>query len=602
MTTTLDTTPVKTLERFLDPDVWHSSAPGKLRRAAEDADAARLWKVWKKHLRQRDTPSLRSRLVGGKSSPLAWTLTAEAHQQTTGLLKLLARAVAGRGNATAEAAEQLSAWLVETDVTSVDRAVALEALAWAEALPSLSNQCTPEAWIELFDCLLKLTEESVALAADADVGVMHLLRGELPLTLGCVLPELAATRAAAEAGRDFLSTSILEVLDGEGTLHARYLDSSRELLACWTRCCALGEVRKSLRLSKQAREQYAWFITSAIRQCRHDGTQILADREVGVWSAALFESALDLAGDEADEEVADVALPGRRGGYEPEEEWPRAAGESEWASLTTLRSDWSRSSNHVTVAYDRLPLRCELNVGKQTLFSSSWDVEVKVDGRPLAVDADAEWEQVCWESDRDCDFLELELSLAEGVQLQRSFLLAHNDEFLLMSDAVQGDSRHRVDYISRLTLGKDVQVAADRRHTELRLGIDEPTFRVLPLGISEWRSDSSRGTLRCAERTLELRQTLAGAALAAPLFFDLSRRRRKAPVTWRQLTVGEDRSRVPPDVAVGYRVEIGKSQWLYYRSLAPPSSRTVLGQNRNSEILVGRFHRDGSVEELVEIE
>jgi len=82
----------------------------------------------------------------------------------------------------------------------------------------------------------------------------------------------------------------------------------------------------------------------------------------------------------------------------------------------------------------------------------------------------------------------------------------------------------------------------------------------------------------------------------------LSRKRIDKQLTWRHLTVGQQRQIAPDDVAVGYRVQVGKSQWLVYRSLAPAAIRTVLGQNVMHEFLVGRFHADGHVETLLEIE
>ena len=55
-------------------------------------------------------------------------------------------------------------------------------------------------------------------------------------------------------------------------------------------------------------------------------------------------------------------------------------------------------------------------------------------------------------------------------------------------------------------------------------------------------------------------------------------------------------------MAVGYRVAIGKKQWLIYRSLARPANRSLLGHNLESETLVARFDRRGEVESLIEIE
>ena len=58
----------------------------------------------------------------------------------------------------------------------------------------------------------------------------------------------------------------------------------------------------------------------------------------------------------------------------------------------------------------------------------------------------------------------------------------------------------------------------------------------------------------------------------------------------------------PPEVAVGYRVAVGRRQWLIYRSLAARANRTLLGHNLSSEMLVARFKWTGEVEPLVEIE
>jgi hypothetical protein len=97
-------------------------------------------------------------------------------------------------------------------------------------------------------------------------------------------------------------------------------------------------------------------------------------------------------------------------------------------------------------------------------------------------------------------------------------------------------------------------------------------------------------------------QSTAGQRLFAPLFVDLERGRLAKPATWRQLTVGQHRGIVPAAEAAGYRVQVGKSQWLVYRSLAPPEIRTVLGQNIKCEFMLSQFGRDGQIEELLEIE
>jgi hypothetical protein len=58
----------------------------------------------------------------------------------------------------------------------------------------------------------------------------------------------------------------------------------------------------------------------------------------------------------------------------------------------------------------------------------------------------------------------------------------------------------------------------------------------------------------------------------------------------------------PRDVAAGFRVSVGRGQWLIYRALAGKGNRSVLGHNLMSETLVARFSNDGGVDALVEIE
>ena len=97
--------------------------------------------------------------------------------------------------------------------------------------------------------------------------------------------------------------------------------------------------------------------------------------------------------------------------------------------------------------------------------------------------------------------------------------------------------------------------------------------------------------IEIAERSLELRQRDQSARLFAPLFIDLAPRRLSHELTWRQLTVAQDRKIEPRDVAVGYRVQIGNPQWLIYRSLADQASRSLLGQNLSSNFRCSRPSR-----------
>ncbi|MGH6742812.1 MAG: hypothetical protein ACREDY_27920, partial [Bradyrhizobium sp.] len=214
------------------------------------------------------------------------------------------------------------------------------------------------------------------------------------------------------------------------------------------------------------------------------------------------------------------------------------------------------------------------------------------------------WEQTCWISDEDVDYLELELSLSPLVRVQRHLLFARQDEFLFIADAVLGERPGSIDYKMPLPFATGVtgESVGETRETTM-ITQARRRARVLPLGLSEWRSERRRGDLYVGESSLELRHSLANARnLFAAWFIDLAPRRLSRPVTWRQLTVAEDREIQTDDVAVGYRVQVGSRQWLFYRSLAACGNRTVLGHNLVSEFLAARFTRRGAPETLIEIE
>jgi hypothetical protein len=212
-----------------------------------------------------------------------------------------------------------------------------------------------------------------------------------------------------------------------------------------------------------------------------------------------------------------------------------------------------------------------------------------------------EWDDVCWVSDDDVDYLELEAQF-DGARVQRQMLLARQDRFLLLADAVLGPEPRRIEYRGTLPLRPGVSFRAAEETREGWLAGRKPRCAVLPLALPEWRGDSRGGDLSWDEAGLQLSHAAQGRSLFAPLWIDLDPRRRECPLTWRQLTVAELRENVRSDVAAGYRVQIGKRQWLIYRSLTGPANRSVLGANLTSQFLLARFTRKGVARELLEVE
>jgi len=280
-------------------------------------------------------------------------------------------------------------------------------------------------------------------------------------------------------------------------------------------------------------------------------------------------------------------------------------GNSEAAGLAILQPGWTESDARLTVHYGKRQLQTELIRGRTLLWSGNWQPEVRLDGEIL--EATSSWENVCWVSDDDADYLELEQKLTGAARLQRHVLLARHDRFLFVADAVICKRPKAIAYRgpTPLTAGVDF-IAASQTHEGFLTSTagHRRHALVLPLALPEWRSAGRRGDeLALDGGRLELRQSaFAARALFAPLFIDLAPRRIARPATWRRLTVAEDRRIVPAEVAVGYRAQVGAQQWLFYRSLTLPGSRTLLGHHLVTEFLTARFSRTGQVEPIMEIE
>jgi hypothetical protein len=531
------------------------------------------------------------------------------------------------------------------DGSAADARYALESLACGRVIVRLVAALSPDVWWALLDHLLSVVADAARIELDHDPLVHQLLNGELPLTLAYLLPEIAPCRNLRSAARRSLSSGPKDLLDGEGLPHGRHLGLLRPLLACWTRCRALGGELKGGCWTEAADGQYEWLVRQALRLARHDSSQVFSRGSAGAFNPEFLAAALRLGGDADDRKISALILPGAKNRARKsldESALPEPASESEWAAVAVLRPRWARSGERLTVVYPRRECRLELSCGKDVLWSGPWELDVRIDGRPARPDSD--WEQLCWVSDDQVDFLELEMQLGGGLRVQRHMLLARRDHFLLLADIVLGHGPGRLQYRGRLPLWPGVCFRAAARSWEGSLVGSKRRALVLPLALPEWRAAAGEGWLghgaalsrqsasgasptkaplrqqtkvRCrsaashpsatgqllqTSQGLELHQSAQARRLYAPLFFDLDRRRMTHRLTWRQLTVAESLVIQPPEVAVGYRVAVGKQQWLIYRSLAERANRTLLGHNLSTELLVARFHRSGEVEPLLEIE
>ena len=264
------------------------------------------------------------------------------------------------------------------------------------------------------------------------------------------------------------------------------------------------------------------------------------------------------------------------------------------------RDDWTDSAVSV-----------QLELRKELLLFGAWNVAVRLGGkllRPLEP-----WTETVVYSENNCDYLEIDVPLERDYRLQRHFLLDTAHRILILADAVlwDGDGKFKaktLEYESSLLYSPTLRAKETNEATELTFFPEKPArlaplFRVLPLDLPEWTNAvTDASEIRTEQSNLILRKRTDGRAFFLPLFFDLNAKRLKNPYTWRRLTVGENLKKVPDDHAVGFRIQLGKEQYLLYRSLTPLTNRTVLGHNLVDDFCYGRFNTKVGVDPLVAVQ
>jgi len=585
---------------------WSLCAPRRVCEADDVRTSGKGWRAWSEHLLARSRPGKLNKLWKGRTSPLLWGWRQrDLGPETAALLLRLHDFARKKGRLAGHVEGELRAWLDGARDAAPNAALALEAIAWTMVLPRLAGTASPALWWAAWEFLVDTALES-ANSLDIPPLVNQLLGGELAMALAFEFPELAVSGQLAEQARQTLDEGARTLLDGAGMCAGRDLPIGRALLACWTRAYSLGLGVDRNFWAPTVAKRLRTAMLQMVHWTRRDGSSVFDEEADARLEPAFLERLTTLFGSRRGAGEIRFWLPSYRvlpevdAKAKPRRKLPEPAVHSEWGQASLLRSDWSRSAATLAVLWHDATAKIEFSIGNEILALGNWRTELRRDGELLS--PSAAWEEVCWISDDDGVYLELEQQLAPGVSLQRQMLLAREDRFLLIADAVMGMTSAKWDYSSSLPLAPHVAFEPAGETTEGALNTKHGAYRVFPLALPEWRLAARGCELSQSSQGLTLRQSHTGTGLFAPLWIDLDPRRQSAPYTWRQLTVAEDRQILPRDVAVGYRVQVGKRQWLIYRSLGERGNRTLLGHNLITDYLVARFQRNGEVEAIVEIE
>lgn len=564
----------------------------------------RDWNAWVAWVAKHPRPLVADSIATskGSKSPLLWGVPSDAMPGKSGQLVEQLHALSANPEAlNGQAIPQVEAWLDSCLHLEPTLANSILCLAWCHALPALTQLLPETAWRKLLDQLISISCESSALSCDKQPVEAQLLAGELPLTLGCLFPELPQCRRLWKSGAANLSSAIREHLDGEGMPRSDHLHAARLLLACWTRCRILERLARQNAFNVSARNQYVWLVRQLLHLTRPDGTACLSNGSSIPWPDAMLQTALDLAENSACDAMAlAVSREKKKASRSSISDLPAPSVESEWSQIAALRSQWPRPANQFTVAYTGQTVQCELHVQGQMVWSGPWKSSISLNDRDLSLASD--WQQVCWSADEDGDYLELQAELAGGGAVQRQMFLARQDNFLLLAEAYLGKEPGVIRYRSCLPVAPGLSFVPERETHEGMLQGKKRVARVLPLALPEWRAAGDVGALEFDNQELRCRFSRSGQHMFVPVFLDLDPGRLSSAVTWRPLTVAERLVIQNSDTAVSYRAQVGDRHWLIYRSLDHLGNRTVLGQNYSSEFVVAQVPREGEAKKLIEVE
>ncbi len=554
------------------------------------------WSQWKQYLSQRKRPKPIWKLFDSpKQAALLWSITNDVEESP--LLERIENCYEAQTsrNKIDESFVHLFEILSQIDAPTISEDEALLLVAIASLMPELAGVSSEKQWYAALNELVNIVERCSL--SDADPWTIQLVKIELPLTLAYLFQQVAKCEALGNVAVAAFNQQLDKLLDGDGWIHSRHLGICRPILAAWTRCWYLIKNLESASLDRDAQIQWEWFLRQNLRLLRGDGSQMIGGPVADRWCQPFFTAAIKTSTDPEDRKLARLVLA--TGSEKPKTTTYDRGTYSEWAGAGVLQNRWSRKSAKIGLAVDANRMRVEVCRGIPLLTVDQL-AEVSINGRTLC--SEENWDETCTHFDRDVDYLEFEIELEEDYRLQRQILLAREDEFLLWSDVLLGPDTQRMDYRLQFDFADEISVLPETETTEVYLQKTKIHSLVLPLGLPEWKSVKIDDRLTGGNDYLELNRSAFGNNLYAALFFDLNPNRSKKPRTWRSLTVAERLEIVPPDAAVAYRVQIGKQQWVIYRSLADTGNRSFLGQNHSCEFFVGRFARDGNTEELLSIE
>ncbi len=635
--------PALTNSEFLQSLTWDRVAGGDLRTAASEGDVSAFAKAWQATHRPAERAATSTAGCGERS---LWSQ--EAFIEDAGLARLIEQSVGlplkkiGNGsrrpvNKPAVTWSQRVKHLVNELTAAVCSAEPrpFAILTALEFLVHSGHRLSTESFFKLWrytlsELLMWPTIIHPDPTVPADVTLVE--HGEIPFVGGLLFREVAFASNLVKSGRKVLAKELVDKTDTDGTPHAEVLPRLPLWLAPLIRSTAMMDRFDDGYWNAEQRQLLTNVIDRAILLCRPDGRAALTNGmrldALPILTAAVESLNLGIVGSTSDYLYA---VQRAVAGKPPRRARPgissMPSNQSDWAKFALLRSDFSVEADSVAIAHHQPLPQLDVTALGRSLIHGDWDLKLTIGG--AVVELAEEWSCVCWQSDPDADYIELQMAGPGKLRVERLIMLSRKERFLIVADSISGvasldaspklrgenqfsngatkkatgSTRQRIEYESRLSLCDGMVGSCDGTTREGRVTGKRLKARIFPLSVPQDRVHSTPHDFSIAGNEIVLKQVAEGEGLFAPLVFVWHPERTRVDATWRTLTVTEDLQVVGPDIAVGYRLKLGAYQLLISRSLKKTgNSRAVLGHHTRNETIIATFDENGDVEPILMVE
>ena len=109
--------------------------------------------------------------------------------------------------------------------------------------------------------------------------------------------------------------------------------------------------------------------------------------------------------------------------------------QSDWAKFALLRSDWSVEADSVAITHHQPLPQLDVTALGRSLIHGDWGLKLKIGD--AIIELAEEWSCVCWQSDPDADYIELQMAGPGKLRVERLVLLSRKERFLIIADAIK---------------------------------------------------------------------------------------------------------------------------------------------------------------------